>query len=92
VCEGPWRMGWEVRDIVRLMLSTGISLRVNMGVAMVSRYSRGLLRSLFVSGVADGPKQGREGLTVEEADDADDARLRERPRSGRSTGGVEKSK
>jgi hypothetical protein len=84
MCEDPWRTGWEVRDIVRLMSAMCISLRVNMGVAMESRYNKWLFRSLSVSSVADGPKQAREGLTVE---DADDERLRERPRSGRSTGG-----
>jgi hypothetical protein len=87
--EDPWRTGWEVSDIVRLMLSIGISLRVNIGVAMVSRYSKCLFRSLLVSSVADGPKEGRDGLTVEEADEE---RRRERPRSGRSTGGLGKSK
>jgi len=55
----------------------------------VSRYSKWVFRSLSVFDVQEGPKVGREGLTVEEAEDE---RRRERPRSGRSSVEWEKSK
>jgi hypothetical protein len=83
MCEDPWRTGCEVRDMVRLMLAIDVSLRWEMGVAIVSRCSKWVFRSVSVSGAAGGPKEAREGLTVEEADE----RLRDRPRSGKLAGG-----
>jgi len=87
--DDPRRTGCDVRDMVRLMSAAEVSLRWKMGVAIVSRYSKWVFRSLSVFDVLEGPKVGREGLTVEEAEDE---RRRERPRSGRSSVEWEKSK
>jgi hypothetical protein len=84
MCEDPWRTGCEVRDMVRLMLAVDVSLRWKMGVAIVSRCSKWMFRSVSVSvSGAGGPKEGREGLIAKEADE----RLRDRRRPRQSGGG-----
>ena len=71
-----------------------VSLRVKIGVPIMSRY-KGLLGLSWSS--ADGPNATgvREGLMADDDDDDDaaDERLRDRPRSGTSMAAVpEKSK